>query len=367
MSMIRNEEKLIGEIFGKLKVVSFNGEKTILGGKARSYWDCKCECGNKITVREDGLINRQDTSCGCENINKIKECLLNNGYLLLDRYRVNKTTRVIIQDNFGYKYDILQAAALNKNHNISPFHNGNSYTLENISLWLKINNKKFELCKDNTYTDNKKHLSFHCFICNENFNMAWKHTIGHHGCGVCNGKQVVYKTSLAYLRPDIAKEFLSSKNNFLADELSEFSGESVLWKCFDCRYEWYASVNSRTNNNTGCPKCNESKGENKIGKFLLEKNIIFKQEYMFDDCKGLKRKLPFDFYLLNYGILIEYHGIQHYKSLDYFGGDDNFKERQRLDKIKSEYCSNNNIPLLIIPYWEFDNIESILTQYLNLQ
>ena len=35
---------------------------------------------------------------------------------------------------------------------------------------------------------------------------------------------------------------------------------------------------------------------------------------------------------------------------------------KRKDKIKTNYCVNNNINLLRIPYWDFENIEEIINQ-----
>ena len=34
--------------------------------------------------------------------------------------------------------------------------------------------------------------------------------------------------------------------------------------------------------------------------------------------------------------------------------------------MKNEYCENNNITLIRIPFWEFDNLEKILIEKLNL-
>ena len=31
-----------------------------------------------------------------------------------------------------------------------------------------------------------------------------------------------------------------------------------------------------------------------------------------------------------------------------------------LDKIKTDFCNSNNIPLIRIPYWERDNLEIFL-------
>ena len=45
-------------------------------------------------------------------------------------------------------------------------------------------------------------------------------------------------------------------------------------------------------------------------------------------------------------------GIQHYKPVDYFGGVEGLKDRQKKDKIKSDYCKNNGLLLIVIKYNE---------------
>ena len=40
--------------------------------------------------------------------------------------------------------------------------------------------------------------------------------------------------------------------------------------------------------------------------------------------------------------------------------EDEFKELQLKDSLKTQYCKDNGIQLLRIPYWEFNNIEKIL-------
>ena len=44
--------------------------------------------------------------------------------------------------------------------------------------------------------------------------------------------------------------------------------------------------------------------------------------------------------------------------------NEKFKSQQYRDKIKTEYCKNNNIKLIRIPYTDFDNIEKILNKYI---
>ena len=69
-------------------------------------------------------------------------------------------------------------------------------------------------------------------------------------------------------------------------------------------------------------------------------------------------------------ILIEYDGQQHFKPVS-FGNDEEkaiseFKQRQINDDIKTQYCKSNDIELIRIPYWEYENIEEILKQKLNI-
>lgn len=81
----------------------------------------------------------------------------------------------------------------------------------------------------------------------------------------------------------------------------------------------------------------------------------------FDNCK-YKNKLPFDFYLPDYNICIEYDGLQHYESIEYFGGEKNYKLRIEKDKIKTKYCQDNNIILERIIYSDniIEKLENIL-------
>jgi len=115
----------------------------------------------------------------------------------------------------------------------------------------------------------------------------------------------------------------------------------------------------------GCPRCaTKSKGEDSVRKFLIENGIEFIEQFRYDKCR-FKRRLPFDFKIKNQNILIEYDGIQHYSS-SYWGGEKGFKERKIRDNIKTEFCKDNDIKLIRIPYWDFDKIEDILTHEIIL-
>lgn len=122
-------------------------------------------------------------------------------------------------------------------------------------------------------------------------------------------------------------------------------------------------------NGHGCPKCNLSKGEKRIERYLINHNIEFFPQKTFDGLLGIGNgSLSYDFYIPIYNTLIEYQGEQHEKPIDFKGEGKinslkNFKTQQEHDKRKREYAKHNNINLLEIWYYNFDNIEKFLTKY----
>ena len=100
----------------------------------------------------------------------------------------------------------------------------------------------------------------------------------------------------------------------------------------------------------------------------MSSNILFEKQKRFSDCRD-KNPLPFDFYLPEYNMCIEYDGRQHFEPVNFGGGlqetKDNFQLTNRHDKIKTQYCIDNNIKLLRIPYTELKNITTILKENLN--
>jgi hypothetical protein len=108
---------------------------------------------------------------------------------------------------------------------------------------------------------------------------------------------------------------------------------------------------------SGCPICKHSKGENEIRLFLLKNDIKFISQKRFKKCRD-KKTLPFDFFLNDLNICIEYDGEQHFLDRCTFGGGNRFLDIKRKDKIKDMYCQENNILLIRINYK--DNIEEML-------
>lgn len=110
-----------------------------------------------------------------------------------------------------------------------------------------------------------------------------------------------------------------------------------------------------------------SYGELSIYKYLKDNNIRFEQEYTFDKCRSPKNYLlRFDFYLLDYNVLIEYQGQHHYFPVNKKRRAKTVHNKTKIhDNIKLNFCKCNRLPLITIPYYEQQSINTILDNYLK--
>ncbi|MCK9351506.1 MAG: hypothetical protein WCT49_04570 [Candidatus Paceibacterota bacterium] len=62
--------------------------------------------------------------------------------------------------------------------------------------------------------------------------------------------------------------------------------------------------------------------------------------------------LELDIYLKEIRVGIEYQGIQHYKPIKHWGGEESFERLKERDKKKKQICKKENIPLIYFEYGE---------------
>jgi len=294
----------------------------------------------------------------------IKNFVDGTKYKLVSNYVVDHTMKLILIDNENYYY-FGNFNNFLKNRSFSRFEISNPYTLQNIKLWCKINNKPFELLS-NKYEGNRKKLIWKCLKdnCGEIFEMSWDKTYRNQSCQYCLGQQVGISNCLATKRPDLAIEWYVNKNGLLTPyDVTCWSDKYVWWKCKECGYEWVTRVKNR-GNGKGCPECNKSKGEKKIKEYLELTNISFESQKEYENLVGLGNgNLSYDFYLPDNNLLIEYQGEQHEKFTKGFHKSKNdFEKQQEHDRRKKEYAYIHDIKLLEIWYWDFDRIEEILKE-----
>ena len=116
-----------------------------------------------------------------------------------------------------------------------------------------------------------------------------------------------------------------------------------------------------------CPHCvTPTKGEKKIIDYFSSNSINYEFQKYYDDLRGINGGLlSYDFYLENCNTLIEYQG-QFHDGLDNKYVAENLERQQEHDRRKRQYAKDHNIKLLEIWYWDFDNIEEILSKELSI-
>ncbi|AZV43755.1 hypothetical protein BAOM_3146 [Peribacillus asahii] len=216
------------------------------------------------------------------------------------------------------------------------------------------------------YKNSSTHVTLKHVICNNTFDVLPSNFYKGKRCGYCYGNKK--KTT---------EEFKQEVINLVGNEY-EISSEyintdtKINLKHNICGRDYYVKPYHFLQGSR-CPFCNESKGEKKISQWLNDNEIKYKSQYKFEDCKNIN-ELKFDFAIFDSEkrliCVIEYDGEQHFKPVDFAGkGEDwamaSFEKNKKRDEIKNTYCITNSIPLLRIPYWRFDDIEEILSQYLT--
>lgn len=238
-----------------------------------------------------------------------------------------------------------------------------------VEEWHPTKNGK--LNPDMIRFGSKKKIWWKCSVADDH---EWEDSVSHRTaagrkCPCCSGKKVVLSNCLATKNPELAKQWYKTKNILTPYQVTVCSVKKIWWVC-DKGHEWKATVSGRTNGN-GCPICKMSRGEKKISQVLADLRIEYTRWYKFPSCKHIN-PLPFDF-VIQYGkqkLAIEYNGSQHYiptgfGSKNKNAATENFQNIVRNDEIKRVWCEKNNVPFLVIPYWEKKNIESIILGFLN--
>ena len=109
--------------------------------------------------------------------------------------------------------------------------------------------------------------------------------------------------------------------------------------------EFVIRPNSHISSKGGCPRCRESYGERCSAAVLDELNIRYVREYKIEGSL-----FRYDFYLNDHGILLEFHGIQHYMPVNRFGGLNSYFDTVRRDIEKIKLAELKNLKLVVVNY-----------------
>ena len=240
---------------------------------------------------------------------------------------------------------------------IEKFKMSNTKTQEEYVEAVKLKNPNIEVI--GKYVNAKTKILHKCLMHNVIWNTLPTNILKGCGCCECMKEKIGNKNGSNHA--EYVEKLSNINPNLIALDEYVNTETKMKHKCKVCKHEWEVKPGNILAGK-GCPKCNESRGEKNIGNYLNINRIFYIPQHTFDDCKDV-RKLPFDFYIPELNMCIEYDGEQHFKVVDHFGGEEGLKIRRNHDQIKTNYCEQNNILLLRIKYDE--DIEEKLHSFIH--
>lgn len=217
------------------------------------------------------------------------------------------------------------------------------------------------------YTGSRNSITVRHEECGTIFNPNAGNLLRHSGCPVCARKSFgKHKMPTITQFRDSFKDVFGDEYTLLSDYVK--SDEKVKVKHNKCGNVYKVLPGNAIHKRSGCPNCYSSKGEKLVENTLIKLGVDFKKQFTFKDCydKGL---LKFDFAVITNRSeilgLIEFDGEQHFKPKTAFGGESEFRNLVRRDQIKNEYCKENGIPLLRIPFFEMDNTSELIKEFIR--
>lgn len=284
---------LLGQKFGRWTVLHEGAPRN-----GRTTWLCRCECGTERNVQTSDLTGGKSQSCGCLQKEKTAEASINN---LVGR-RFNRL--------------VVEKATNERKSGMIVWH-----CKCDCGNYVDV---------PTSYLTTGDTSSCGCYMRDK---IREAHMID------ITGQKFGYLTAI---EPTKEKRGVS---------------KDIIWKCLcDCGNTTHVSSRSlRTGLTVSCG-CVKSKGERRIAELLRAADIPFEIQKSFESCRfpASNALAHFDFYVNN-KYLIEYDGEQHFME-NHGWSKESLEARQFRDNYKNEWCKQNNIILIRIPYTHYDKL-----------
>lgn len=223
----------------------------------------------------------------------------------------------------------------------------------------KIHGNKYDYSKS-IYIDAHTKLIIKCQT-HGNYEQTPNNHLNNHGCPKC----AFQKNADSNLKS--VEEFIYCAKKIHGDKydysLTEYEHSKIKTTIICKKHGKFLQNPNSHLQGQGCPTCRASKGESAIKQVLDQNNVTYTSQKKFSDCVDV-RQLPFDFYIDNINMLIEFDGLQHEKAVSFFGGEEALADRIRKDAIKNQYAIDNGIGLIRIT--SIDQIDDILTPWIAI-
>jgi Zn ribbon nucleic-acid-binding protein/very-short-patch-repair endonuclease len=334
--------KIICPIHGEFEQVA----GTHLGGKS-----CK-KCGRARTGAKQ-KSNLKDFTRKAKKVHSDKYDYSEGEYL-----GAEEKIYIICPEHGGFRQSVKEHLLGSKCPTCSGVHKLSTEEFIEKSISIFGDNYDYELTE---YVNNRTDVFLKCKLHDLTIKINPQRHLKGYGCPECTKKEKVYNKT--------TEEFIEDAK-LVHGEVYDYS--LVNYRGSETKVEIICKKHQKSFfqkpykhiNGNGCPICRESNAEIKIRMFLGKNNIKYLPQHKFKGCK-YKKPLSYDFYLVEENLCIEYDGIQHFQPIPRFGGEKAFIENQKRDGIKTNYCKDNKIKLLRIPYTEYNKIEEILEKYLK--
>lgn len=304
--MYAKDNCTVGTTYGMLTVIERDYEEEDVrvssGKQRRAYYRCSCGCGSTKTVLGSQLYKGITKSCGCmKKSQNVGRKVSDKTGMIIGDYEV------VMLDNSEVRHTGMHAKWLCR-----CVHCGRERLIRGSEVEQRKN-----LCscmasgRVSSSSDNLTGMVFgHLTVLRVDNNAkrgSGLHTKWVCKCDLCGGTESVNSSALS-------------------------SGEKV--RCKNCT-----------------PK---SLGEARIAEILTENGIEFSTEYVDRRCRNSKTGgfFRFDFSVKsNDGMyLIEFDGAQHFRPVLLWDNNCSYEDRVMMDNLKTEFCVDNGIPLIRIPY-----------------
>lgn len=191
-------------------------------------------------------------------------------------------------------------------------------------------------------------------------------------CRECAGRHQTVEERRAKFVKDFHKKHGHEHYDVMAEDYVN-NDTPIRIRCKIHNYDFMTSPDNILRGGGGCPYCTASEGEATILGWLDNHKEEYTWHYALpnEDSTLPLQYIEADFYLPDVGrqpMVIEYHGEQHYKYVPHFYKGKrvrSFEVQKQRDRYLRKYCSEHHIRLLEIPYWDLNNIDTILQETMD--
>lgn len=226
-------------------------------------------------------------------------------------------------------------------------------TEEFIQKAKAIHGDKYNYSKS-IYKSNRNKIIITCLRHGDFIQLPQNHLQGI-GCSKCRNEDVGNRFRLN-INKFVEKARTIHANKYDYSKVNYINGKTKITIVCPKHGDFIQSPNNHLSGR-GCPKCNASIGELTIKTILDKYSIINITEYKLPEIIS---KLEYDFYLPEYNILIEFHGIQHFEYVPFLHDydEDNFDKQKERDILKLDHALRFKYRMLEFNYKQLKHMTS---------